>query len=404
MHSRDRASVRELPHVASGLGRDAIHPRYIASMLRLGDLLDLDDNRFCPVMLSVAGEVPAKTHAHIDKHRGVRHLRIDPNRIEVHAVCATYEGYVESENWFEYLRSEIAWQMAHWADIVPNERLGLLPTIGSVVTELTGYELIDNRSRPNFDFSRDRVFELLQGAGVYESKRDALRELLQNAVDATLILAWMKHGEGERDELTVDETIYRHDNPYGAKVQNLLGRFPIKIDVFKNDDLGTSKTHPVTVSITDSGIGIGREDLATITRVGASSKESWKRRVYDRMPAWMRPSGAFGIGLQSLFLITDEISIQSQSLMSRESLRLRMTNPVGHERGSIYIQKIPVTHIYSESGTRVQLLLKKSFVGSSQSGRAPYEHFDPIMPKEPNYFAGVFSHIPVPVSVNGKDL
>jgi hypothetical protein len=196
-------------------------------MLRLGDLLDLDDNRFCPVMLRVAGDLPVKTHAHIDKHRGVRHLRIDPRRIEVHSVCTTYEGYVESENWFEYLRSEIAWQMAHWADIVPNERLGLLPTIGSVVTELTGYELIDNRSRPNFDFSRDRVFELLQGAGVYTSKRDALRELVQNAVDATLILAWLKHGEGEREGFVPEETIYRHDNPYGTKVQTILGRLPI---------------------------------------------------------------------------------------------------------------------------------------------------------------------------------
>ncbi|WP_368647411.1 hypothetical protein [Castellaniella ginsengisoli] len=402
MHGRDHASVLELPHVASGLGRDAIHPRYIACMLRLGDLLDLDDNRFCPVMLSVAGELPAKTHAHIDKHRGVRHLRIDSRRIEVHSVCTTYEGYVESESWFEYLRSEIAWQMAHWADIVPNERLGLLPTIGRVVTELTGYELIDNRSRPNFDFSRDRVFELLQGAGVYKSERDALRELVQNAVDATLILAWLKHGEGERDGLAPEKTIYQHDNPYGHKVQTLLGRLPIKIDILQNDDAGTAKTHPMTLRITDLGIGIGREDLAAMTRVGASYRETWKRGVYERMPVWMRPSGAFGIGLQSLFLVTDEISFQSRSLISRESLQLRMTNPVGDERGSIYIKKVLDTHTYSESGTRVQLNLKKNFIDSLQTRRAPFEHFDPIIPREVDYFSGVFSHLPVPVLVNGE--
>lgn len=402
MHGRDQASVLELPHVASGLGRDAIHPRYIACMLRLGDLLDLDDNRFCPVMLSVAGELPAKTHAHIDKHRGVRHLRIDPRRIEVHAVCTTYEGYVESENWFEYLRSEIAWQMAHWADIVPNERLGLLPTIGRVVTELTGYELIDNRSRPNFDFSKDRVFELLQGAGVYESEADALRELVQNAVDATLILAWLKHGEGERDGLAPEETIYRHDNPYSTKVQTLLGRLLIRIDVLPNDDSCTAKIHPVTIRITDSGVGIGRDDLATMSRVGASYKDTWKRRVYERMPAWMRPSGAFGIGLQSLFLVTDELSYQSQSLASRESLRLRMSNPLGHERGAIYIQKTPSEHLYSECGTRVQLNLKKSFVDSFHARRDPYEHFDPITPKDVDYFSKILSHLPVPISVNGQ--
>lgn len=401
-HGRDQASVLELPQVASGLGRDTIHPRYIACMLRLGDLLDLDDNRFCPVMLSVAGELPDKTHAHIDKHRGVRHLRIDPRRIEVHAVCTTYEGYVESENWFEYLRSEIAWQMAHWADIVPNQRLGLLPTIGRVVTELTGYELIDNRSRPNFDFSKERVFELLQGAGVYESEADALRELVQNAVDATLILAWLKHGEGERDGLAPDETIYRNDNPYGAKIQTLLGRLPIRIDFLQNDDAGTAETHPVKLRISDSGIGIGRDDLATMSRVGASYKDTWKRRVYERMPAWMRPSGAFGIGLQSLFLVTDELFYQSRSLSSRESLRLRMSNPVGDERGAIYIQKTPIEHTYSESGTCVQLNLKKSFIDSFHARRKPYEHFDPITPRDVDYFSGVISHLPVPVSVNGN--
>lgn len=402
LHGRDHASVLELPHVASGLGRDAIHPRYIACMLRLGDLLDLDDNRFCPVMLSVAGELPTKTHAHIDKHRAVRHLRIDPKRIEVHSVCKTYEGYVESENWFEYLRSEIAWQMAHWADIVPDERLGLLPTIGRVVTELTGYELLDNRSRPNFDFSRNRVFELLQGAGVYESERDALRELVQNAIDATLILAWLKHGEGERDGLAPEETIYHHDNPYCAKVQALLGRLPIRIDILQNADGGTSKTYPMTLTITDSGIGIGRDDLTAMTQVGASYRDTWKRRVYERMPVWMRPSGAFGIGLQSLFLVTNELNFQSQSLVNREALRLRMTNPVGDERGSIYIEKMPDKQKYREPGTRVEMHLKKSFIDSIQARREPLEHFDPITAREVDYFSGILSHLPVPVLVNGK--
>jgi len=285
---------------------------------------------------------------------------------------------------------------------VPSERLGLLPTIGRVVTELAGYELIDNRSRPNFNFSRDRVFELLQGAGVYESQADALRELVQNAVDATLILAWLKHGEGERDGLAPEETIYRHDNPYGTKVQTLLGRLPIRIEVLRNDDPGSAKTHPVTVRITDSGIGIGRDDLATMSQVGASYRDTWKRRVYERMPAWMRPSGAFGIGLQSLFLVTDELSYESQSLASRESLRLRMSNPVGNERGAIYIQKAPSSQLYSESGTRVQLHLKKSFVDSFQARRAPFEHFDPITPRDVDYFSDVFSHLPLPVSVNGQ--
>ncbi|WP_159918329.1 hypothetical protein [Pantoea sp. 18069] len=110
----------------AGMARDDCHPRFVACLLRLGDLLDLDDNRFCPVMQGIAGEGrPALSKAHEDKHAAIRHLRIDQERISVEAECQTVDGYLEAFRWFGWLKEEMQAQMSQWRDIVPSRELGL---------------------------------------------------------------------------------------------------------------------------------------------------------------------------------------------------------------------------------------------------------------------------------------
>jgi hypothetical protein len=313
VHGKGYDALMSLPHIASGMGRDLIHPRFIACMLRLGDLLDLDNNRFCPVMLKVVGEIPATSHAHVEKHHAVKHFRVDSERIEVTAICSSYEGYVATEAWFDYLRQEVAWQMAHWADIVPNKDFGLLPTIGKIETELRDYELIDSKNRPRFKLDEQKVFALLQGAGIYDSAKDILRELIQNAIDATLLLIWLRHGKGEADDLPNEQQIDINDSPFSPHVKKIFTEYPLQIDLTKekvaNGEIITA------ISIKDFGIGISREDLAIMAQVGGSYQKSWKQEIVNRMPKWMRPSGAFGIGLQSAFLLTNQLIYNTHWLL-----------------------------------------------------------------------------------------
>lgn len=49
-HGRNFDETMRLPFRESGLGTDDAHPRFIACMLRLGDLLDLDNNRLEELM------------------------------------------------------------------------------------------------------------------------------------------------------------------------------------------------------------------------------------------------------------------------------------------------------------------------------------------------------------------
>ncbi|MDD5216411.1 MAG: hypothetical protein PHQ03_12875, partial [Methylococcales bacterium] len=77
-HGASFEKVMELPKQQVGVGTDDCHPRFIACLLRLGDLLDLDDNRFCPVMMKMAGELPPMSKAHHEKHLAIRCFRADP--------------------------------------------------------------------------------------------------------------------------------------------------------------------------------------------------------------------------------------------------------------------------------------------------------------------------------------
>lgn len=401
IHGKGHSDLMNLSYACSGMGRDLAHPRFIACMLRLGDLLDLDDNRFCPVMLKVAGDVPASTHAHIDKHHAIRHFRVDRERIEVHAVCSTYEGYVETENWFDYLREEVAWQMAHWADIVPHEEFGLLPTVGLIETELSGYELIDNRQRPHFQLDQPKVLELLQGAGLYKSSEDALRELIQNAIDATLIHIWLKHGKGEGNDEPDEHLITATDSPFDKHVLELFERYPIRITMEAAPKSEGHSQDVTLITISDYGTGISRDDLSSMCNIGGSYRNTWKRAVIERMPIWMRPSGAFGIGIQSGFLLSDEINYVTKSVLTNELLSLRFSNPTGKERGAIYIKKEKNSPIAKRAGTSVRLAMRGDITMHRRYSRFVGMYSDPFTDRKLNDLSPILENIPFPAFLNG---
>ena len=58
LHGTDFNEVMNLPQKATGFKSDFVHPRFIASMIRMGDLLDIDNNRFNPYSLAMVKDVP----------------------------------------------------------------------------------------------------------------------------------------------------------------------------------------------------------------------------------------------------------------------------------------------------------------------------------------------------------
>jgi hypothetical protein len=336
-HGDSFDKVMELPKQQVGIGTDDCHPRFIACLLRLGDLLDLDDNRFCPVMMKVAGKLPELSEAHRQKHLAICHFRADPDRIEIEAECPDYESYIETTKWFGWLRDEVKNQMSRWFDIVPERSFGLLPSVGDLKAHLKDWQVFSENQRPHFELDQDRIFELLQGAGLYECKEQAMRELLQNAVDATLIRIWREHGKDCQQQPEI--FIKRDSAPRSEEVQNILSRYAIDVSIEKEKE--EEQYNYWRITIADQGTGISRDDLKFMLQMGSSKKNYRKRAIIEKMPVWMMPSGIFGIGLHSVFLLTDEVLIETRSIDTGETLVIRMTNPTdSQEHGNVYFQII----------------------------------------------------------------
>jgi hypothetical protein len=101
---------------------------------------------------------------------------------------------------------------------------------------------------------------------------------------------------------------------------------------------------PVTVSIEDKGTGISKVDLKHITSTGSSSKNWARKRIIQEMPIWLKPSGTFGIGFQSVFMMTDKVELKTKSFFTEELKHIELYAPNSKRRGEILIKPIRSNH------------------------------------------------------------
>lgn len=323
-HAQSFDKVMELPFCEAGIDHEDCHPRYIACLLRLGDLLDIDNNRFSEVLLQTLPSIPIDSIWHKDKHMSIKHLQINETKIEAWAECDDYDVADITNRWFSMIDSEMYNQMKNWNDIVPDASYGFLPTLGKLDVVLKGFDTINGKERPSFKIDSAKAIELLQGAGLYKEPHQCIRELLQNSVDATLLRVFV---ESEQNGLSIadKEDFYKRCKNHPIKVT-------IKKERIEKDRIDWS------IRILDCGIGMSKGDLLFLTTTGGSNKNTEKRKIIERMPEWMRPSGTFGIGFQSVFLLTDTVKVETRKWNKEDTLNVTLYNPAGKKEGAVLIQ------------------------------------------------------------------
>jgi hypothetical protein len=229
-----------LPFMTDGYGADTAHPRFVAVMLRLADLMDIDSGRVNPfqVRLSVNS---VESMAHQEKHLAVRSVltsptklsaRFDFNSAGIKKNVAEYgEGVLipgntaradairvssiraqaarEAFAWFNMLRTETGNFALHWHNIVPEGYTGSAPTIEDN-KQLIFFDGVPVNAKDldlRYVLSYVRAFEIIRGAGLYRDRVTFIRELVQNAMDATkiqLFLDW-ESSNGEQKDLSIQK-------------------------------------------------------------------------------------------------------------------------------------------------------------------------------------------------------
>ena len=74
MHTKPFNDLYKLHKIANGFRGDYVHPRLIGSLLRLGDVLDLDNGRFNQYGEKIFGKMPNDSKVHYEKHESTKHV------------------------------------------------------------------------------------------------------------------------------------------------------------------------------------------------------------------------------------------------------------------------------------------------------------------------------------------
>ncbi|SEL63977.1 Histidine kinase-, DNA gyrase B-, and HSP90-like ATPase [Chitinophaga rupis] len=312
-----------LENEADGIGSDKMHPRFIACLLRLGDLLDVDDKRFSSFNEKMIEPIPAISQQHKEKHASIQHLLISPRGIEITADCKSDEVYRIAREWFDWLEEEVEYQTKEWSQIAPGDFPGLPPMISKGKIKVLHNSVIvpDELMNLRFQISNKRIFEIIEGQALYEEAGLVfIRELVQNALDASKAQLWKMIQEGIYDELIKINPLFIPD-PTKTISDQIKFPFHIPPQVYSafEIELNISWSSPakdeLLVEVTDRGTGISKADLLRMTSEVGENKNAGlaERTLIKAMPKFLQPTGAFGIGLQSIFHVAASFTAKTKS-------------------------------------------------------------------------------------------
>lgn len=352
-HTSSFEDIVYIQHTEKGIGLDDCHPKYIACLLRLGDLLDMDNNRFSNVILSTLPSIPIDALHHKAKHVSVEHLEISTSRISATAICEDVDVADLTQQWFAMLNTEVTNQMKKWSDIVPDASYGFLPTLGDLHVTLKGYDTINGKIKNSFQIDTSKAIELIQGSGLYDSPIQSIRELLQNSVDATLLRIFVENNE-----------IWDNDDNRVFFAKECI-KYPIKVYISHGNYQTQSNKLTWEINIVDQGYGMGLEDIKILTQIATDKTDTRKRQIIQSMPEWMKPSGTFGIGFQSIYLLADIVHIKTHQHNSEYTYDLTLYNPIKEKEGLVLLKtdsKSP-----QQQGTQITFTLTVEKIPSTWS-------------------------------------
>lgn len=309
---------------SQGLGMDYIHPQFVAALLRLGDLLDMDNNRFNIRALEHYGRIPWISMLHLKKHKAMTHIVICYERIEAEASDKNAEVCRVTQEWFQFIDQEVINLICYWSDIAPR-RLGgcLMKRANCCVYHPAPPIVFKADCQKIFEVDKAKLMDLLIGVNIYDMKLDFLREYIQNALDASKMQLWLDLKSGRyryqyNPEMHAIEELAPFDIPWEVYDQYMI---EIRVDLHL-------RSQTVTIEITDQGIGMEEACLEVISKIGLG----WRGRKHyneeiPRMPSWLRPTGGFGVGIQSAFMLSDKIELLTKSDWEKQAHRVILKNP-----------------------------------------------------------------------------
>ncbi|HLY98098.1 MAG TPA: ATP-binding protein [Candidatus Angelobacter sp.] len=333
-----------------------VNVRFLAILLRLGDLLDLSSDRACPLLLNAACTLPSDSFAHWTQYQRLTHRVTAPDKIEITAECNNQDEHRFLKDWCKWLVKEVEYAAVlttrfrrHHEWIPPHISIDCNDATIRIVPGRTAQYI---PSSWTFELNPEAVFNRLI-VDLYPNSNAYLRELMQNALDANRCQLFLDMVQAD---LPIPEL------PTMAAEQT-RARYPVKVSLeekqVKNAMSGEAEIRQV-VTIEDSGLGMDRDVIQRyLLQVGRSYYTTSEFQKQFRFI----PTSRFGVGFLSVFSVSDRIEIDTYKPSSNTSdgpLHLVLTGPRNYlllEKGQRRVR-----------GTKIQIFLRQPMERAQLTG------------------------------------
>ena len=340
-----------------------LNMQFCAAVLRAADILDFDAERTPEVLFRALGIEDKKLPGfkislqEWNKQMAVKSIEFKGTEMEVQA-DSNSPAIGESiklmcDDIARELRDTSSFLQNAPKDIADKYRLEL-PLVVKANISRKGYA--DKNYRVHLD--EKSIMTLLMGENLYERAQVALRELIQNSIDACILRT--KVDKGITPEITIS---------------------------FSKD-----ADERVWLMVRDNGIGMDDNVLSNyFFNIGKSYYQSSDFKAYTQKKSIkdFSPISRFGIGILSVFMISDALKVTTQNGYSEKDKKHR-TIFIDDTDSLAFVKESTL----SEQGTAIDLRLKRD--------QETEEQLDKLY----NYVKEVFVHPAVPiklVDINGKE-
>ena len=307
------------PHKVQVRG-DLVNVRFLAHLLRIGDLLDLDSQRACPLLLSAVAPLPLDSLSHWSHHQRITQRLTSVEEIRLRAECNDQAEHRNLRDWTQWMADEVALTEStmvrtsrHKGWVAPRCSLdGPRPTITIEPAPEATYIPRDWTFRLDLDNVLQRLI-----TDAYRTEHAWLRELIQNALDTTRCrLLDLARAAGARADSPSDvaEEI-REAHPVTVAIDEVAWPNPLT---------QADETH-VRVTVEDLGMGMDQRIIEDFfLQIGRSYYTTREfRDAYGFVPI-----SRFGIGFLSVFGASNDVVVETWTGRETDQpLRITLTGP-----------------------------------------------------------------------------
>lgn len=291
-HTRDYDWIKTHLSIHDIRGDYTFNPQYLACILRLADILDIDGNR-TPYrlykLISPKGRSDDEWRQHFvifNNDKIISNEKTHQRDIVFHGKSHNADIHRKILNYIDWVEAELTGGLALVAGMKAQYNLPF-DEKPKVHIQTEGYTFSGYKMALKFE----AISSLLMGEKIYGAKSLGLRELIQNSLDACRI-----RQENEK-------TAFGED-PFEPRLRVILDK------------------EKKQVIIKDNGVGMSIDIIKNhFLNIGVSYYQSFEFLLKDLA---YKPIGNYGIGFLSCFMLSDKVIVRTRHYQSKHQYLIQL--------------------------------------------------------------------------------